>query len=110
VSFTQEYLFPCRSNSPSTAAAPPPAAANTGNGCAKMPFFRFLPQLSSLPGSDFSQNGLVKLTNLQNFTQIHLDRREYQRFAIGKKCPIAYAEFDDFCERYAQKTKIGSSL
>jgi hypothetical protein len=49
--------FPCRSNSPSTAAAPPPAAANTANGCAKMPFFRFLPQLSSPQIADFRKKG-----------------------------------------------------
>ena len=28
-------------------------------------------------------------------------------FAIGKKCPLAFDEFDDFCERSAQKSEIG---
>jgi hypothetical protein len=64
-------LFPpCRSNSPSTAAAPPSAAANTGNCCGKFAFLSLLPQLSSPPISDFSQKGLVKLPNLQNFSPI----------------------------------------
>jgi hypothetical protein len=46
----------------------PPAAANTGNCCAKIAFFRFLPQLSSPSIADFSQNQSVKLKNLPNFS------------------------------------------
>jgi hypothetical protein len=38
---------PCRSNSPSTAAAPPLAAATAPVSCAKSVFFALLPQLSS---------------------------------------------------------------
>jgi hypothetical protein len=40
-------FFPWRNNSPSTAAAPPFAAAITPVSCGKSAFFSFLPQLSS---------------------------------------------------------------
>jgi hypothetical protein len=46
---TLHFFSPRRSNSPSTAAAPPLAAAITPVCCAKNPFFALLPQLSSRP-------------------------------------------------------------
>jgi hypothetical protein len=51
----------------------------------KCPFFAFCRSCQVLRLPIFVKRD-VKLKHLQNFTQIHLDRKECQWFAIGKNC------------------------
>jgi hypothetical protein len=112
--FTQYFVLntsfsACRSNSPSTAAAPPNCCLlpqqTRGNCCAKTDSFRFLPQLSSTlfpvtlqnPLRHFSQssrpfiansakNHPSQLQNLQHITQIR-----FRRFCLsGNRCVTLY--------------------
>jgi hypothetical protein len=115
--FNSELFFACRSNSPSTAAAPPPAAANTGNCCAKNAFFRFLPQLSSPPGSDFSQKGHLKLTKLTNFSPIRFRRQSLLNtgksgiLTEGNACGTSNFPFSDRRECFQRIQRIeGKSI
>jgi hypothetical protein len=84
---------PCRSNFPSTAAAPPSAAANTGNYCAK--FYLLL-----------AFAAVVKCFNFRCFAKGECEIDEFAEFyadcqtmgTIGSYCPFA---FDDSAAHFA---------
>ena len=90
-------MLACRSDSPLSAAAPPPAAGNTGNGCAKSDFLAFLPQLSSPFFPVLLGNPLRRCWILRESISNEGKDVSLKQWRNWRKTSSASAEFAEFC-------------